>query len=159
MMKQISNWVFSMVCFLLATTMVSSCDLHTPDDPEYPLYVTYTISAGEASFNGPEQLLIDIKSWIDNNQIVYDQKVNYSTGAVEEFTTTDAEAAKKYEDEFLPKFKAYLDQVKSKLANGTYGENVTVDATFYVFASRTQGDGGNIKYDTIKLVYPSSSAQ
>ena len=71
-----NNWAFSLACFIIAATTLSSCDLSTPPDPEFPLYVTYTISASEGTYTGPDQLLLDIKSWIDENQIVYDEKAN-----------------------------------------------------------------------------------
>lgn len=154
-----NNWAFSLACFIIAATTLSSCDLSTPPDPEFPLYVTYTISASEDTYTGPDQLLLDIKSWIDENQIVYDEKANYTTGDASEFATTDAAAIKKYEEEFVPKFTAYLEQAKGKLSSGTYGSAATVNATFQVYASRAQGEGRNLKYDIITFVYPSSSAQ
>jgi len=140
------------------TVSLTSCEWDSSPEPEHPLYVTYTISAGESAFSGPDQLLIDMQAWIKANQIVYDRSVNYSTGDKSEFTETDAEAITKFE-EFLPKFKTYLEEIKSKIASGTYGNGVTVDATFFVFASRGQGNDKDLKYETVKLVYPDSNVQ
>ena len=141
-------------CLILSLSTFNSCDLDTSPEPEHPLYVTYTISAGSLEFTGPNQLLLDIQAWIKENQVVYDKQVSYKTGDASEFNKTDAEAIKKF-DEFLPLFQTYLDEVKGKLASGVYGKSASnVSAMFYVFASRTQGKEGNLKYEQIKFSYP-----
>lgn len=149
---------FLPILIVLTLAGITSCDWEKLDrspEPEHPLYVTYTISASSLEFAGPDQLLIDIQTWIKTNQIAYDKQVNYKSGEASEFSKTDAEAVKKYE-EFVPKFRAYLEEVKKKLATGTYGEltNGSVSALFSVYAARTQGEGGNLKYDQIKFTYP-----
>lgn len=158
-MNKIHEFTLLLISVLLISTGLSSCGLGGKEDPEYPLYVSYSISAGEVSFEGPEELLIDIKSWINTNQIAFDRKVNYSSGSISEFETTDAEAIKKFDEEFMPKFVAYLDEVKRKLASGTYGDNPTVKASFGVYASRGQGQNRSLKYQIVNLTYPSGSAQ
>lgn len=153
-MKRIFTLAFVFFSLLITAGVISSCDFDVHEDPDYPLYVEYTISAGDISFSGPEQLKIDNQAWIDKNRIVYTKHVNYKTGDPSEFTTTDNEAIKKYQEEFLPKFKAHLQQVTAELDKGTYGKNVQVKATFYVFAKRGQGQGGDLKYEHIEYTYP-----
>lgn len=153
-MKQIYKYALALACIILATTSFTSCDWDNSPEPEHPMFVTYTISAGNVSFSGPEQLLTDIMAWVKANSIIYDTKVNYTSGEASEFTTTDAEAATKYENEFVPKFKAYLNEVKSKLATGAYGRDVEVRASFYTFANRAQGKQGDLKYEHIEFIYP-----
>ncbi len=150
---------FTVLLFSLLTVigMASSCDINMHEDPDHPSYVTYTISAGEISFSGPDQLLLDIQAWIKSNQISYDTQVSYTTGEASEFARTDAEAVKRYE-EFLPKFRAYLDHVDAELARGTYGNVEQVKATFYVFASRAQGKGNDIRYEHIEFSYPKTAS-
>lgn len=153
-MKSIKRFSLFVTCLILSMTTFNSCDFDTSPEPDHPLYVTYTISAGSLDFVGPEQLLLDIEAWIKANQNVYDKQVTYKTGDASEFSKTDAEAVKKYE-EFLPLFNSYLDEVKGKLKSGTYGNQPpTVTATFFVFASRMQGENGNLKYDQIKFSFP-----
>lgn len=153
-MKTFYYFAILLTGLLAVAGLVSSCEFNAHEDPEHPLYVTYTISAGEVSYSGPNQLQLDIQAWIKANQIVYDRSVNYSTGDKSEFSSTDTEAAQKYE-EFFQKFKAYLDQVYAELAKGTYGkEGSNVNATFYVFASRAQGKERTIKYEHYEFVYP-----
>ena len=148
-----------LACVLLAATAFISCDWDASTEPDHPLYVTYTVSAGYVSFQGPELLLQDIQTWIKDNQIVYDKAVNYTTGEASEFTKTDAEAVKKYE-EFAPKFKTYLNNVvMTSLKEGKYDNKETntkanVVATFFVSASRVQGQNGNLKYEEFKFSYP-----
>ena len=144
-------------CLILAATAFTSCEWDTSPEPEHPLYVTYSITAGNIDFSGPELLLTDMQEWIKANQYIYDKQVNYSTGEASEFANTDNEAIKKYENDFLPKFKAYLEEVKGKLKSGAYGEGVVVNATFYATASRTQGKDGNLRYEQFKLDYPSGT--
>lgn len=156
-MKRIHAFALLILSLLTITGLTSSCEFNSHEDPDHPLYVEYTISAGNLSFSGPQQLLLYIQNWIKENQIVYVKQVNYSTGDASEFSTTDAEAIKKYE-EFLPKFKALFNKLDQELAKGTYGkENINVNAIFYVFAKRAQGKDGNLKYDQLDYVYPSSN--
>jgi len=158
MMKYLTRFLPAFMFLLLSMTTVSSCDWEKLDrspEPEHPLYVTYTISASSLDFTGPEQLLLDIQDWIKANNSIYDKQVNYKSGEASEFTQTDAEAVKKYE-EFVPKFKAYLDnEVKDLLRSGHYGEpTATVSALFSIYAARTQGESGNLKYEQISFTYP-----
>lgn len=139
-------------CMILSLSTFNSCEFDTSPEYDHPLYVTYTISAGSVDFVGPDELLLDIQEWIKENQVIYDKQVSYKTGAASEFSKADAEAGTKF-DEFLPIFRSYLDEVKKKLQAGTYKAN-SVSAIFYVYASRSQGEQGNIKYDQIKFSYP-----
>lgn len=147
-----------LLTLILSLTGITSCDWEKIDqspEPDHPLYVTYTITASSLEFVGPEQLLLDIQTWIKTNQIAYDKQVNYKSGEASEFAKTDTEAAKKF-DEFLPKFKNHLEtEVKKQLKEGVYGELETdVSAIFAVYAARTQGQGGNLKYEQVKFTYP-----
>ena len=143
-----------LVVSMIMSSMFTSCDWDASPEYDHPLYITYSITAGSLEFNGPDQLLVDIKGWIKANQIVYDKEVNYTTGEASEFTKTDAEAISKYET-FVPKFRAYLEEVKGKLAIGTYGKvDTPVKALFFVSATRTQGQEGTLKYDQIAFTYP-----
>lgn len=153
-MKSLFRITLLITCMMLASGAFTSCEFDTSPEYDHPLYVTYAISAGNLEFVGPEQLLVDMSAWIKSNQIVYDKQVNYSTGDASEFAKTDAEAIQQY-GTFLPKFKAYLDEVRGKLADGTYGElTEPVKAIFYVSASRTQGKEGHLKYEQITFNYP-----
>ena len=148
-----------LLCLVFALTPLTSCEWDTSKDFDHPLYVTYTISAGVIEFNGPEQLLVDIQTWIKANQLVYDKEVNYTTGEASEFEKTDEAAVKKYA-EFAPKFKAYIENdVTKSLKDGKYDDHetntkATVTAMFYTSAARTQGENGHLKYDQIKFTYP-----
>ena len=146
-------------CLLLVVTSYSSCGFSTPEDPEHPIYVTYTISGSEVSFVGPDQLLIDIKSWFKANTIADDVRVNYVTGEQSEFAKTDAEWIKKYEDIFIPKFKAYLEELNTKLSLGTYGKVEQVKMTLCTYASRVQGQQGTLKYDQYEFSFPLADVQ
>ena len=138
----------------MAFTALNSCDWDTSPEPDHPLYVAYTISASTSDLIAPIDLKQDINLWIKANQLTYVKQVNYSTGDASEFTKTDNQAISEYE-KFLPLFQSYLEEVKAKLAAGTYGKITTpIDVTFAVFAKRDQGEGGNLKYDQVKLVYP-----
>ena len=97
-MKWIETSLLRLACLFLAVTSFTSCEWDTSPEPEHSLYITYTISAGIASFEGPEQLMLDIQAWIKENQEIYDKKVNYSTGEASEFTKTDDDVVKKYEE-------------------------------------------------------------
>ena len=143
-----------LACLILSLSTFNSCDLDTSPEPDHPLYVTYTISASSLEFTGPEKLLLDFQAWVKENQVVYDKQVSYKTGDASEFSKTDAEAVKKFE-EFQPLFKTYLNELKKKLENGVYGNPPSnVAAMFCIYASRTQGEGGNLKYEQIKFSYP-----
>lgn len=152
-MKQIYKYAIALVCVLMASVSFTACEFDNSPEYDHPLYVTYTISASDIEFNGPDQLLIDMLSWIKANSDIYDVKVNYSSGNASEFADQDTDARKKYEA-FVPKFNAYLAEVRSKLASGTYGSGAVVNAKFATFAKRTQGENGNLMYEEIQFVYP-----
>ena len=156
-MRQIYKYALALVCMVLATTSFTSCEWDTSPEPDHPMYVTYTITAENATFDGPEELLDEIKAWIKANSIIYDTQVKYTTGEASEFTNTDAEAVKKYENEFVPRFQAYLNELNSKLASGLYGNGVSVKSLFYTYAKRSQGKQGDLKYDQFEFVYPTPS--
>lgn len=156
-MKTLQRKLLFLGCLILAVMSFDSCEFNNIPDPEHPTYVSYTISAGSLSFTGPDQVLADIRSWIKENQLVYDVEVNYSTGEKSEFTKPDNEAIIKYE-KFVPKFKAYLSELKTKLDAGKYGNiEHPITAIFYVSAVRTQGQDGTLKYDQIDFHYPDIS--
>lgn len=158
-MKIIKKLSLVLACVMLAAAAFTSCDWDTSPEPEHPLYVTYSVTAGYVTFIGPDQLLTDIQTWIKANQIVHDEPVNYTTGEASEFEKTDANYVKKYE-EFVPRFKSYLnDVVMTNLNAGNYDNKETntkanVVATFFVSASRVQGQNGNLKYEEFKFSYP-----
>jgi len=153
-MKKFYSLALKTLCLTLMIVSLTACEFDTSPEPDYPTYVTYTISVGNTAFSGPEQLLTDINTWVKNNEMRYDTPANYSSGSPSEFAKTDAEAVQKYE-EFVPKVKAYFEEVKGKLNSKVYGSDVnSVHGTFYVFVARTQGQGGNLKSETIELVYP-----
>lgn len=157
-MKRICAIIFLISFTLTIAGVISSCEFQSHEDPEHPMYVSYTISAGVLSFDGPQQVQFNIQNWIKDNERIYDKPVSYSTGDASEFRETDTEAVKNYED-FLLKFKAHLNKVSQDLAKGSYGnDKLKVDATYYVFAKRTQGKDGQLKYEQIEFVYPSSSS-
>jgi len=158
-MKNLYRLSLLITCFVIACTVVSSCGLDTPEDPDFPLYVTYNISVEVEDFNGSNQLLADINKWVETNKFAYDEKVNYTTGAPEEFAESDKKAIEEKYDVFVPKFKAFLEEIKSKLANGTYGDHKQVKARFLVYCSRMQGQGKLLASEVIDFVYPSSSAE
>lgn len=153
-MKTLERNLLFLGCLILAVLSFNSCEFNHIPDPEHPTYVSYTISAGSLSYNGPDQVLADIKSWIRDNQDVYDVEVHYSTGEKSEFTKHDNEAIIRYE-KFVTKFKAYLDELKSNLSAGKYGKiDHAISATFFVSAVRAQGQEGTLKYDQIEFHFP-----
>jgi hypothetical protein len=156
-MKTLQKNLLLLGCLILAAMSFNSCEFNHIPDPEHPTFVSYTISATNDGFNGPDQLLADIHAWIKDNQLVYDIEVGYSTGEKSEFTKPDNEAIIKYE-QFVSKFRAYLSDQKAKLAAGKYG-NIThpISATFNVFAKRFQGQEGTLKYEQIDFHYPDIS--
>ena len=135
---------------------IASCEFDDSPEPDHPLYVTYTISAGYGEYLGPDSLFLEVKDWIKANQKVYDVKLNYKTGEASEFANQDAAAIKNYE-EFVPKFKAYLAQLKTKLAAGEYLDANTVSVTFYTYAARTQGQDGTLRYEQFDFTYPDNA--
>jgi len=157
-MRTYQKILASILCYIIATVAFTACEWDNSPEPDHPLFVTYTISAGVAEYTGSNLLLQDINTWIKANQRVYDVEIRYTSGDASEFTQQDADAVKAYES-FAPKFKAYLDEVKAKLAKGDYEPDNQVDATLYIFATRTQGESGNLKYEQIRLVYPDTTNQ
>ena len=154
-MKKIYTLALLLSSMLMLLVGLSSCEFDTsPEPPDYPIYVTYIITAQNLSFEGPQTLLNEIDQWIKDNRVAYDIRMNYSTGDPSEFTKQDAEAVKKYE-EFLPKFKTYLDkEIKGKLGKGDYETVKQVKATYSVTAKRVQGQQGDLKYEQVNFVYP-----
>lgn len=152
-MKKIYRLSLLTICFLLSMTALTSCEFDTSPEPDYPKYVTYTISVGHTSYSGPDAFLSDIMTWVKDNQVIYDTPANYTTGAPSEFTQQDAEAVQKY-NAFVPKVKAYFEEMRGKLNNKVYGDSPKVNGTFYVFVTRGQGQGRDLKSETITFVYP-----
>lgn len=141
-------------CLFVATALLSSCEFDASEEPDHPYYASYAMSADYTEYNGPDQLLLDFQNWVKENQVYYDKQITYSTGGASEYAETDAEAIKRFNENFVPKVKAYFEELKSKLANGIYG-NVKVDGKFYVYLARFQGEGsGTLKSESIFLVYP-----
>ena len=93
------------------------------------------------------------QNYLNDSMSALDNVMEYSTGAPEEFAHSDDEAIQKY-NQFLPKFKAYLNEVTQKLANGSFGSGVKVQADFYVYAVRGQGQGRDLKSEHVNYVYP-----
>ena len=153
-MKQIFRFLSLAVCALFVMVVCHSCD--RPEDPEFTSYVTYNISGNELTFDGPEQLLPDIKAWFKDNVISYDVKLSYSTGEASEFTASDEAAVKKYDQEYMPKFRAFMNDLRSKLSSGAYGKLENVKITFCTYASRVQGKQNTLKYEQHEFSYPSS---
>ena len=152
-MKRIQKSFLILACPILSMTAFLSCDFGDRPDPDHPLFVSYTISVSYEEYSGPDELLTEIKNWIEKNSVIYDTEVNYSTGAKEEFAHSDAEAIQKFE-QFLPKFKDYLNDVTKKLSNGAYGSGANVKADFYVYAVRGQGESRNLRSEHVAYVYP-----
>lgn len=142
--------------FILLVLSLTSCEWDNSPEPPHPTYISYNISAWlEDGYTGPELLFEDINTWIKNNSDAYDKKVEYSTGDASEFKTTDAEALTRY-TAFKSKFTKYLDtEIKTRLAAGAYeSKDVKVNATFYVFAERLQGNDNKLKSEKIVFTYP-----
>lgn len=140
---------------VIAVAAFTACEWDSSPEPEHPLFVTYIITAGVDEYTGSDELLQDINKWIKTNQKAYDVEVSYSSGAASEFAQTDAEAIKIYEA-FAPKFKAFLNECLAKLAKGNYEPDNQVNATFFIAATRTQGQGGGLKYEKVQLIYPNN---
>ena len=156
-MKKYYRFLSLAVVLLIVMALCNSCD--RPEDPEFPSYVSYNISGDILSYNGPEQMLPDIKAWLRDNDLSYDTKWNYSTGEASEFTEADAEAVKKYQQQYLPKFRTYLNELYAKIDAGTYGKLDNVKIVFCTYASRTQGKQNTLAYDQFEFSYPSVDLQ
>lgn len=148
------------VCMLCALSLCNSCGFGIPEDPEFPSFVSYTISGDVLTLSsGPEQLLDDVKAWLKDNAIYIEVKANYSTGEASEFATHDADAVKKYEEQYIPKFNAYLADLRTKLASGAYGDVDVVKITFCTYAMRVQGKDNTLAYDQHEFSYPAAGEQ
>ena len=156
-MKRIHKLLLLLACAVLAGTAFLSCEIDSADDPEHPLYVTYTISGDEVSFSGPNELINDIKAWYKANSIAYDTQVNYTSGKAEEFAKTDSIALDKYNKTFMPKFNNFLSELRQKLSSGTYGTGVEVRMTLSTFAARMQGEQKTLKYEQFEFCYPETA--
>lgn len=157
-MKYLRKTSLLLAAMLLSLTVFTSCDWDNSPEPEYPSKVTYSISADYTEFDGPEQLLLDIKSWIEDNKTGYLADASYSTGAASEFVNQDAQAAKVM-DQFTAKFINYLQTtVKEALAAGTYGEGVQVNARFYTYVQRDLGQDRDVKVTLVPFVYPDNAS-
>ena len=154
-MKRVQKFSLLLACAILSVMTFLSCGLGDKTDPDHPLFVSYEISVGCEEFNGTDQLLTDINKWISDNSIYYDIEINYTTGAKEEFAQSDAEAVKKYDD-FLTKFKSYLNELNGKLSKGAYSGVSRIDIDFFVYAKRLQGQGKDLKSEHVKFIYPSN---
>lgn len=158
-MKSLHKTALILATILLSLAVFTSCDFDTSPEPEHPTKVTYRISADYTEYDGPEQLLLDIQEWIQQNGVGYAADASYSTGAASEFVKQDAEAAKQM-DAFLAKFKDYLNTtVKSALKAGTYGDNPQVNAKFYTYVMREQGEDRTVKTASVLFVYPDNGSE
>ena len=156
-MKKLYKFSLFITILVVACASFSSCGIDsTEDDPDFPLYVTYTISVYNEKYSGPNQVLTMINKWVENNKTIKDERVDYKTGAPEEFASMDQEYINKY-NEFVPKFKAFLEETKTKLANGSYGDVKQVNGHFVVYCSRIQGQGNQLASEGIDFTYPDPS--
>ena len=142
------------MCLMLFMAVNNSCGLGLPKDPEFPSYVSYSISGDVLSLTGPDQLLRDVRAWLSENAIYIESRVDYSTGDPSEFVQTDAAAIKRYQEEYIPKFKAYLNELNATIARGTYGAVDAVKITFCTYARREQGQQNTLKYEQYEFSYP-----
>ena len=151
-MKTVHKLSVLLVCLTLGL-MSMECD-RSPE-PEHVTYISYQVSAqlNEETYAGPKELVQEMNKWIEQNEVYYDLRYDYSTGAASEFTQKDAEALAKYEP-FKTKFTQYLEEVKGKLAKGSFGKDPKVSATFRVFAERGQGQDRVLKEETVNFTYP-----
>ena len=129
------------------------CD-NSPE-PDHVKFISYQVSAqlDDVTYTGPKELVTEMKKWIENNEVYYDLRYDYSTGAASEFTEEDAKALAKYEP-FKAKFTQYLEEIRGKLAKGSFGKDVKVSASFRVFAERGQGQDRVLKEETVNFTYP-----
>ncbi len=148
---------FKKLSVLLACLALSLMSMECDRSPEPPhvKYISYTISAelDAATYVGPIPLTADIKAWLDDNEVYYDLPYEYSTGAASEFTKYDTQALSRYEP-FKKKFLEKLDDFKERLSKNAYGKDVTVKATYRVFAERGQGQDRVLKSETVTFSYP-----
>ena len=151
-MKTVQKLSVLLVCLALGL-MSMECD-RSPE-PEHVTYISYQVSAelNETTYTGPKELIAEMKKWIDNNEVYYDLRYDYSTGAASEFAQEDAKALQKY-DPFKAKFLSYLEETKGKLAKGSFGKDAKVNATFRVFAERGQGQDRVLREETVNFTYP-----
>ena len=151
-MKTYQKLSVLLVCLTLGL-MSMECD-RSPE-PEHVKYISYQVSAQliETSYSGPKALVEDTKKWLDANEVYYDLKYEYSTGAASEFTKYDAQALEKYAP-FKAKFNQYLEETRGRLAKGDYGKDAKVNATFRVFAERGQGQDRVLKEENVTFTYP-----
>ena len=140
-------------CMIIAAASFSSCNWDDSPEYDHPTYITYYITAGDNTFTGPEQLLLDFQTWVNANQLIYDVEIKQDN-----YSERDAEALKKYEG-FAAKFREYLTEVEAKLASDKYGANVKVKAQFYITAYRIQGENRTLKTETVDFQYPRPSAE
>ena len=152
-MKLFYKFCIACACMFIAATSLSSCDWDSSPDYDHPTYVTYSVTATDISFIGPEQLLHDIQTWIEANQSIYDTKIEHPTGGDSDYVASDAEAVAKYEA-FASKFKAYLNELQGKLEADKYGSGTKVKAQFAISATRMQGNDRTIRQETVDFVYP-----
>ena len=157
-MKSLHKTALLMATLLLSLAVFTSCDWDNSPEPEHPTMVTYQISADYTEYVGPDQLLLDIQTWVEENKTGYAANANYSTGAASEFVKQDQEAAKVM-DSFTVKFKNYLETtVKAALAAGTYGSKPVVKATFYTYTYREQGEERSVKTAIVNFAYPDNGS-
>lgn len=156
-MKSLHKTRIILATLLLSTLAFTSCDWDNSPEPEFPSKVTYSISADYTEFDGPEQLLLDIQAWVQENKEGLALDGNFSSGAASEFANVDAQAAKQL-DAFTTKFRNYLNTtVKSALDAGTYGDNVRVNAKFYTYVVRGQGENPSVKTTSVFFTYPETT--
>lgn len=149
--------MFLAVCMLFALSLCNSCGFSTPEDPDFPSYVSYSITGDVLSSEAAsDQLLADVKAWLKDNAIYFEEQVDYSTGEASEFAKTDQGAIKRYEDVYMPKFRNYLNSLRDKLSNGTYGKVTGVKILFCTYARREQGKENTLAYEQHEFIYPSS---
>ena len=155
-MKNFYTAIALLITSVMLTAGLASCEFDSSNEPDFPIYVSYTISAGYVNYNGPQELINEFQAWLRENSSVYDEPVKYTTGEASEFTKTDNKAIEKY-NTFVSNFKIFLEEAKAKLASGAYGSVTSASGTFYLFAHRTQGQDGDLRYEQIEFVYPDSS--
>lgn len=152
-MKTVQKLSVLLVCLALGL-MSMECD-NSPE-PEHVKFISYQVSAqlDATTYSGPKALITEVQKWLDSNEVYYDLKYEYKTGAASEFTKFDTEALTKYEP-FKTKFLQYLDgELKGKLAKGDFGKDVKVNATFRIFAERGQGESRVLREETVNFTYP-----
>ena len=152
-MKLFHKFWIACACMFIAAASLSSCDWDTSPDYDHPTYVTYSVTATDVSFTGPEQLLLDIQAWIEANQFIKDIKIEHPTGGDSDYVSSDAEVIRKYEA-FASKFKAYLNDLKGKLEADKYGSGTKVISQFAISATRMQGNDRTLRQETVDFVYP-----